>query len=162
KINGDDGLTYKEIIDKKKDLMDMNINEIFKLEAPFNILYFLYYEISDEHPNCEKNLKFAKNFADQFNDLNNDSKNIEKSSFSQILSTLSDDYNNLKNKCGNKCSNFPSISQLTPKKKPVESSLQTSEGTLSSPSILKKVIPVLSTFSVISLFLVVSYKVNNK
>ncbi|SCL94559.1 Plasmodium variant antigen protein Cir/Yir/Bir, putative, partial [Plasmodium chabaudi adami] len=52
KINGNDGLTYKAIIDKKKDLMDMNISEIFKLEAPFNILYYLYHEISDKHSDC--------------------------------------------------------------------------------------------------------------
>ncbi|SCL88100.1 Plasmodium variant antigen protein Cir/Yir/Bir, putative, partial [Plasmodium chabaudi adami] len=44
KINGDNTTTYKDIIDKKKDLMNININEIFKLEAPFNILYFLYHE----------------------------------------------------------------------------------------------------------------------
>ncbi|SCL87851.1 Plasmodium variant antigen protein Cir/Yir/Bir, putative, partial [Plasmodium chabaudi chabaudi] len=94
-INGGDGLTYKAIIDKKKDLMDMNISEIFKLEAPFNILYYLYYKISDKHTDCEKNLNDAKKFVDKIKDLNNDSNNKENSPFSQILYTLSDDYNNL-------------------------------------------------------------------
>ncbi|SCL86852.1 Plasmodium variant antigen protein Cir/Yir/Bir, putative, partial [Plasmodium chabaudi chabaudi] len=104
-INGNDGLTYKAIIDKKKDLMDMNISEIFKLEAPFNILYYLYHKISDKHPDCEKNLNYANSFVNQFNDLNNDPNNKENSSYNKLLSILSDDYNNLQKKC----TNFPSL-----------------------------------------------------
>ncbi|SCL92375.1 CIR protein, partial [Plasmodium chabaudi adami] len=128
-INGDDGLTYKDIIDKKKDLMDMNIKEISKFNGLFNILFYLYNLFHDKILNCEKNLNLATNFADIFEGLNEDSNNKENSLHSQILSTLSDDYNNLINKYGNKCPNFQSLSQLTPKNKPVESSLQTSEGT---------------------------------
>ncbi|SCL87361.1 Plasmodium variant antigen protein Cir/Yir/Bir, putative, partial [Plasmodium chabaudi adami] len=162
----DDGLTYKEIIDKKIDLM--NINEIFKLEAPFNILYYLYNVIHDEHPDCDTNLEFAKKFADQFKDLNNDSNNTVGSSYSQILSTLSNDYEILKNKYGNKCSNFPSIPPLSPKKNSEklsvdisgssaeEISLPTPEATPSSSSTLNTVIPVLSTFA-IPVFLGVAY-----
>ncbi|SCL86439.1 CIR protein [Plasmodium chabaudi adami] len=162
KINGNDGPTYKEIIDKKKDLMDMNISEIFKLEAPFNILYFLYHEIYDKNSFCKEYSNYANQFVQKFGDLNNDSNNIQDSSFSQILSTLLNDHNNLINKyCKESCS-FSSISQLTPKKKPVESSEQPTllnpEGTPSSSSILNTVIPVLSTFSVISLFLGIAYK----
>ncbi|SCL86905.1 CIR protein, partial [Plasmodium chabaudi chabaudi] len=157
KINGNDGLTYKKIIDKKNDLMDMDINEIFKLEAPFNILYFLYHEISDQKSFCKEYSKYAAKFVDQFKKLNEDSNNIIDSSFSQILSTLLNDHNNLINKyCKGSCS-FSSISQVPPKKKPVESSLETSEGTSSSSSTLNTVIPVLSTFA-IPVFLVVSYK----
>ncbi|SCL89038.1 Plasmodium variant antigen protein Cir/Yir/Bir, putative, partial [Plasmodium chabaudi adami] len=162
KINGDDGLTYKKIIDKKKDLMDMDINEIFKLEAPFNILYYLYHEISDEKSFCREYSNYAKTFADQFKKLNEDSNNIEDSSFSQILSTLLNDHNNLINKyCKESCS-YSSLPKIDPKKsspkKSIESFGQTSEGTSSSSSILNTVIPVLSTFSVISLFLGVAYK----
>ncbi|VTZ66925.1 CIR protein [Plasmodium chabaudi chabaudi] len=165
KINGD-GSTYKDIINKKKDLMDMNINEIFKLEAPFNILYYLYHEISDQKSFCKEYSKYAANFADQFKNLNEDSNHIIDSSFSQILSTLLNDHNNLINKyCKGSCS-FSSISQLTPQKKTVDNSVKDSGETLgdtpdatpSSSSTLNTVIPVLSTFSVISLFLVVSYK----
>ncbi|SCL93503.1 CIR protein, partial [Plasmodium chabaudi adami] len=103
-INGDN-LTYKEIIDKKKDLMDMDINEIFKLEAPFNILYYLYHEISDKHSDCDTNSNYANSFVNQFNDLNNDPNNKENSSYNKLLSILSDDYNNLQKKC----TNFPSL-----------------------------------------------------
>ncbi|SCL88750.1 CIR protein, partial [Plasmodium chabaudi adami] len=104
-INGNDGLTYKAIIDKKKDLMDMNISEIFKLEAPFNILYLLYHEISDEKSFCTKNLDYAKKFAEKYEILFNNNNDTEDSPFSQILYTLSDDYNNLQKKC----TNFPSL-----------------------------------------------------
>ncbi|VEV54560.1 PIR protein CIR protein [Plasmodium vinckei vinckei] len=166
KINGDDGLTYKEIIDKKKDLMDMNINEIFKLEAPFNILYYLYHEIYDENSFCTEYSDYANNFVDQFKELNNDSNNIEDSSFSQILSTLLNDHNNLINKYGNKCLKFSSIPELSPKKSSVEMSGKDSaqptalspEATPSSSSILNTIIPGLSTFSVIPVFLGVAYK----
>ncbi|SCL82916.1 CIR protein, partial [Plasmodium chabaudi adami] len=103
-INGGN-LTYKAIIDKKKDLMDMNISEIFKLEAPFNILYYLYNVIHDEHPDCSEYSDYANQFVQKFEDLNNDSNNKENSPFSQILYTLSDDYNNLQKKC----TNFPSL-----------------------------------------------------
>ncbi|SCL87755.1 Plasmodium variant antigen protein Cir/Yir/Bir, putative [Plasmodium chabaudi adami] len=161
KINGDNGPTYKEIIDKKINLMDMNINDIFKLEAPFNILYYLYYEIHDGDPDCDTNLKLANNFVQNVETLNNDSNNIKDSPFSQILSTLSNDYKNLKKKC----TNFPSIQELTPKNKPVEKSAKVSEqptvlnpeATPSSSSILNTVIPVLSTFA-IPVFLGVAYK----
>ncbi|SCL87488.1 CIR protein, partial [Plasmodium chabaudi chabaudi] len=104
-INGGDGLTYKEIIDKKKDLMDMDINEIFKLEAPFNILYYLYDQISDEKSFCTKYSNYAKKFAEKYEILFNNNNDTEDSPFSQILYTLSDDYNNLQKKC----TNFPSI-----------------------------------------------------
>ncbi|SCL87511.1 CIR protein, partial [Plasmodium chabaudi chabaudi] len=105
-INGNDGLTYKAIIDKKKDLMDIDINEIFKLEAPFNILYYLYNVIHDEHLDCEKNLDYAKNFAEKYEILlNNNDTGIDDSLYSQILSILSTDYNNLQKKC----TNFPSL-----------------------------------------------------
>ncbi|SCL82787.1 CIR protein [Plasmodium chabaudi adami] len=104
-INGDN-LTYKEIIDKKKDLMDMDINEIFKLEAPFNILYYLYNEISDKKSFCTKNLDYAKKFAEKYEVLlNNNDTGIDDSLYSQILSILSTDYNNLQKKC----TNFPSL-----------------------------------------------------
>ncbi|SCL82935.1 CIR protein, partial [Plasmodium chabaudi chabaudi] len=157
KIKDGDTTTYKDIIDKKNDLMDMNIIEISKFNGLFSILFYLYYLFHDKSLDCKKNCELATNFANILEELNDDSNIKEKSLHTQILSTLLDDYNNLINKYGNKCSILQSISQLTPKKISVESSLQTSKGT-SSPSILNTVIPVLSTFSVISLFLGVAYK----
>ncbi|KEG00191.1 hypothetical protein YYE_04960 [Plasmodium vinckei vinckei] len=152
KINGDDKMTYKKIIDTNNDLM--NIKEISKFNYPFGILLLLYHVINNNKLDCTKYPSYPKEFADKFEELNNDSNNIKDSQFSQILSTLSDDYNNLKNNYGNnKSCDFPPLPQLTPKS-PVEISginsgqmlKETSEVTSSSSSILNTVIPGLSLF----------------
>ncbi|KEG00166.1 hypothetical protein YYE_04986 [Plasmodium vinckei vinckei] len=167
----DDNLTYKGIINRKKDLMDMNINEIFKLEAPFNILYYLYYVIRVDDCNCTNDSNYANKFVQNFEALNNDSNNIKDSPFSQILSTLSNDYKNFIKIYHNKdkSCDFPPLLDLNPKKISVEKSgkdgeqisLQPPEGTSSSSSILNTIIPGLSTFA-IPAFLGIAYKVNNK
>ncbi|KEG00389.1 hypothetical protein YYE_04900 [Plasmodium vinckei vinckei] len=161
KINVDDNMTYKAIIDTKKDLMDMNINEISKFNGLFSILFYLYYLFHGERLNCETNLKLANNFADIFEDLIKDPNNIKGTLYTQILSTLSDDYNILINKYCNKCTNFKSLPELNPQKIPVGKSEQPTalspEATPSSSSILNTVIPGLSTFA-IPVFLGVAYK----
>ncbi|SCL87418.1 Plasmodium variant antigen protein Cir/Yir/Bir, putative, partial [Plasmodium chabaudi adami] len=148
--------------------MDMNIKEISKFNDPFSILFYLYNAFHDKNLNCETNLKLAKDFDQYFQEPNKDSNNIENSSYNKLLSTLSNDYNNLKKIYvnENKCPNFQSLPELTPQKIPVDNSVKVSEqptvlipeATPSSSSILNTVIPVLSTFSVISLFLGVAYK----
>ncbi|SCL84080.1 Plasmodium variant antigen protein Cir/Yir/Bir, putative [Plasmodium chabaudi chabaudi] len=163
-INGDDSLSYKAIINNKKNLMDMNIKEISKFNDPFSVLFYLYNVFHGERLNCETNLKLAKEFAEYFQEPNKGSNNIENSSYNKLLSTLSNDYNNLKKIYvnENKCSNFQSLPELTPQKNPVGNSGQhtvlSPESTPSSSSILNTVIPVLSTFFVISLFMGVAYK----
>ncbi|CAD2099563.1 PIR protein CIR protein [Plasmodium vinckei] len=136
KVNG---LTCKEIIDKKKDLMNMNINEISKFNEAFSILVLLYNEIKNNKLDCTKYPNYPKYFANKFEELNNDSNINGNTSYSKLLSTLSDDYNNLKNiyDSNNSC-NFPPLPKVkTP------------------PS---KLIPALSTFSVIPVFLGIAYK----
>ncbi|EUD69597.1 hypothetical protein YYG_05188, partial [Plasmodium vinckei petteri] len=126
KIKGDNSLTYMEIIDKKKDLMNININEISKSNGPFNILFYLNYVYHDEYWNCKVYSGLAQKFVDQFKEFNKNSKNIEGSSYNKLLSTLSDDYNNLKKKYhdNKKSCSFPSLPQLTPKKRPAENLAQ--------------------------------------
>ncbi|VTZ67127.1 CIR protein [Plasmodium chabaudi chabaudi] len=123
-INGDDGLTYKEIIDANKDLTNMNINEISKFNRPFSILFYLYYGYHNDSSDCAKYSNYAKQFADQFNNLNNDPNNIENSSYNKLLSTLSNDYNNLKNIFYDKNSScsFPSLPQIELKKSSAQNS----------------------------------------
>ncbi|CAD2097955.1 CIR protein PIR protein [Plasmodium vinckei petteri] len=131
KIKDSGNMTYKDIIDTKKDLM--GIKEMTKFSYPFKILLFLYNEINKNNGNCT-NSDDAKKFAKEFEELNNDSNNIRNSSYNKMLYRLSDDYNNLKNKC----TDFPPLPEIkTP------------------PS---KLIPVLSTFSVIPVFLGIAYK----
>ncbi|CAD2105425.1 PIR protein CIR protein [Plasmodium vinckei] len=208
KINGNDSLTYMEIIDKKKDLMDININEISKSSGPFHILFYLNYVFHDEYLDCQHYLGLAKSFVNQFKVLNNDSKNIEDSPYSQILSTLSNDYKNLKKIYydKNKSCNFPPLQELTPKKRSAENHVasptassvdksvkdsldnsvkdsldnsvkdsldnsvksfaqssgqtfgETPKVTSSSSSISTTLIPALSIFSIIPVFLGISYK----
>ncbi|CAD2107801.1 PIR protein CIR protein [Plasmodium vinckei] len=134
KINGDGSPTYKAIIDKKKDLMNMNNNEMSKFNVLFSMLFSLYNEINKKNLNCTNHSNYAETFANKFEELNNDSNINGNTSYRKLLSTLSDDYNNLKNKCPN----FQSLPEIkTP------------------PS---KLIPVLSTFSVIPVFLGIAYK----
>ncbi|CAD2094924.1 PIR protein CIR protein [Plasmodium vinckei] len=133
KIKGN-GPTCKEILNRKKDLMNMNIKEISNFNEAFNILCKLYNEINKKNLNCTKHSNYAETFANKFEELNNDSNINGNTSYSKLLSTLSDDYNNLINKC----TNFPTLPKVkTP------------------PS---KLIPVLSTFSVIPVFLGIAYK----
>ncbi|EUD70309.1 hypothetical protein YYG_04627 [Plasmodium vinckei petteri] len=98
KINGNDGLTFKEIINRKKDLMNMNIKERSKFNDPFSILVLLYNEIKNNKLDCTKYSSYPENFANKFKELNEDSNINGNTSYRKLLSTLSDDYNNLKNK----------------------------------------------------------------
>ncbi|EUD69688.1 hypothetical protein YYG_05107 [Plasmodium vinckei petteri] len=108
KINGDGSPTYKDIIDKKKDLMD--IKEISKFNTLFNILFVLYNGINKNNLDCKKYPNYPENFANKFEELNNDSNINGNTSYSKLLSTLSDDYNNLKDiyDSNNSC-NFPPL-----------------------------------------------------
>ncbi|EUD74058.1 hypothetical protein YYG_00005 [Plasmodium vinckei petteri] len=142
KINNSVNMTYKDIIDTKKDLM--NIKEMTKFSYPFKILLFLYSEINKNISNCT-NSDYAKKFAKEFEELNKDSNNIEYSSYNKMLYRLSDDYNNL-------------INKYKPKKNYEQILGQTSEGTSSSSSISTTLIPALSIFSIIPVFLGISYK----
>ncbi|CAD2095061.1 PIR protein CIR protein [Plasmodium vinckei] len=133
----DNGSTYKEIIDQKKDLM--NIKEISKFNGLFSILCKLYNEIKNNKLDCKKYSNYPQNFANKFEELNNDSNINGNTSYSKLLSTLSDDYNHLKNiyDSNNSC-NFPPLPKVkTP------------------PS---KLIPALSVFPVIPVFLGIAYK----
>ncbi|CAD2094923.1 PIR protein CIR protein [Plasmodium vinckei petteri] len=131
KIKGNDSPTYKEIIDTKKDLMD--IKEMTNFSYPFKLLLLLYDKNNNKSGNCD-HLDNANRFANKFEELNKDYNNIEGSSYNKMLYRLSDDYNNLISKC----TNFPTLPKIK-----------------TTPN---KLIPVLSTFSVIPVFLGIAYK----
>ncbi|CAD2089288.1 CIR protein PIR protein [Plasmodium vinckei brucechwatti] len=148
KINGNDGLTYKAIIDKKKDLM--NIKEISHFDNPFSLLCNLYNKTNNETLVCGLYLDYANLFAESFKKRSQLSNNKEGSLYNKLLSILSDDYNHLKKKCVN----FPSIPEIKHKKSPVINP----EATSSSSSISTTLIPALSVFPVIPVFLGIAYK----
>ncbi|CAD2094644.1 CIR protein PIR protein [Plasmodium vinckei brucechwatti] len=136
KVNG---LTCKEIIDKKKDLM--NTNEISKFNGPFSILVLLYNEIKKKKTNCTNLSQKANEFVQNFKELNEDSNINGNSSCRKLLSTLSNDYDNFKIYFSEKCNDCNDLPTLPKIKMP-----------------LTKLILVLSTFPVIPVFLGIAYK----
>ncbi|CAD2099544.1 CIR protein PIR protein [Plasmodium vinckei brucechwatti] len=157
KINGNDSLTYKAIIDTKKDLID--IKEIYKFNYPFSILCLFYNKIKNNKVDCTNYSSYPEKLANKFKELNKDSNITGNTSYKKLLSTLSDDYNNLKTKYDNNNScKFPPIPELTPKKIDAQPTALSSEVTSSSWSVSTTLIPALSTFSVIPVFLGIAYK----
>ncbi|SCL87535.1 Plasmodium variant antigen protein Cir/Yir/Bir, putative, partial [Plasmodium berghei] len=165
-ITGVSGYTsYKDLIDKKKDLMDISNENMSKFYDAFKSLCEMYTEFDDTNKNCTKCSGKAKEFVEKYKNLNENSNNTEGSPYRKILSTLSTDYNNLKNKCSDS-SSFPSIetTQISVKgseqtsEKTVQNYAQTSEVALLSSSIGNKLIPVLSIFGAIAFFLGIGYK----
>ncbi|CAD2089284.1 CIR protein PIR protein [Plasmodium vinckei brucechwatti] len=156
RIKGDGSLTYKDIIDKKKNLI--YTNDLYYLNHPFSLLCYLYTMTKYETWVCGAYLQYANLFAESFKKRSQLSDNIEGSSYNKILSTLSDDYCNLKKTC----KIFPSLPKIEPKKKPSENPVQSTalspEATSSSSSISTTLIPGLSVVSVIPVFLGIAYK----
>ncbi|VTZ73542.1 PIR protein, fragment [Plasmodium yoelii] len=89
-----DATDYKDLIDKKQNLMNMII--IFKFYDAFKILCNIYNEYKKENTNCKNYLKKAKEFVKKYEELNKDLNITEDSPFYQVFSSLSTDYNNLK------------------------------------------------------------------
>ncbi|ETB58705.1 hypothetical protein YYC_03531 [Plasmodium yoelii 17X] len=153
---------YKEIIDKKIDLMTIGINDMSKFYDGFKSLCNMYTEFDEHTPDCAKYLKIANEFLSNYTNLNEDSNNIDGSSYRQVLCTLSNDYDNFKKKCNSvNCTDIPSLPPI----KTTQNSLQVSEQTflqnsdvISSSSIVNKLIPVLSIFFAIPIFWGISYK----
>ncbi|SCL95587.1 CIR protein, partial [Plasmodium chabaudi adami] len=88
--------TYKDIINKKQNLMNMNINDISQFYDAFKSLCSMYNELGDENPNCGKCSQKADEFVNKYDELNEDSNITGNNSYKKILTTLFDDYGNLK------------------------------------------------------------------
>ncbi|WBY57732.1 PIR protein [Plasmodium yoelii yoelii] len=86
---------YKEIIDKNKKLMDIDIKVISKFYDAFNNLCKMYNELSKVKSKSEEYLKYVNNFVDNYNALFNDTN---ANLFKQVLSAASYDYNYIKNR----------------------------------------------------------------
>ncbi|VTZ71608.1 PIR protein [Plasmodium yoelii] len=156
---------YKDIIDKKKELMSINWEYRSKFYDAFKSLCNMYTELLAENSKCEKCLENANEFVKTYDELNKN-PNINKDSlYYQVLSTLSNDYNNFKNYCNMNdvdCSDIPPLPDIKTAQNPVQSSEPSpelsSEVTSSSSSITNKLIPVLSIIVAIPIFLGIFYK----
>ncbi|EAA18445.1 putative yir2 protein [Plasmodium yoelii yoelii] len=143
-----------EVIDKKKDLLNMDIdnNIISNFYKAFKPLCEMYSAFGGITSNCKKCSKNVNQFVETYKKHNEDSNNTDNSPYRKILSTLSDDYNKLKNECKNvQDVVFPSLPEIKTTQHPVESSednsaqnyeqtVQKSDVTSSSSSIVSKLI----------------------
>ncbi|SBW38270.1 Plasmodium variant antigen protein Cir/Yir/Bir, putative, partial [Plasmodium berghei] len=132
-INGVDAYydSYKDIIDKKKDLINMNIKDISKFYDAFNTLCMIYIEFDEKSPNCNKYSGKAKEFVEKYKKLKEDSNITGNSSYNKLLSTLSNDYDNFKKKCSSvNCKDFPLLQEIKTTQPHVQSSKQIPEQTV--------------------------------
>ncbi|ETB60004.1 hypothetical protein YYC_02397 [Plasmodium yoelii 17X] len=162
---------FKEFIEENECFMSINIEEMSKFYDAFKLLCEMYDKANINESNCRENLENGKNFVEKYKELNEDSSITKNSSCNQILTTLSTDYNNFKTQCNKVGYNdFPSLQEKTttqysveisegnPVKKSEDHSGQNSEATSSSLPIANKLIPILSIFAAIPIFLGISYK----
>ncbi|CDU17348.1 PIR protein [Plasmodium yoelii] len=154
---------FKEIIDKRKDLLNINFDDMSKFYDAFKLLCKMYTEFDEHDPKCTEYLKIANQFVEKYKELNGYSDITEGSLYYQVWSTLSNDYDNFKKKCNDsKSYNFPSLPPIKKTQTPLDSSednhVQDSEVASSSSSIANKLFIVLSIFGAIAILLGISYK----
>ncbi|ETB57015.1 hypothetical protein YYC_05097 [Plasmodium yoelii 17X] len=68
--------TYKELIDKKENLMSIDIKAMSKFYDAFILLCMIYIEFDEEKLNCNKFSELAKEFAKKYDELNEDYNNV--------------------------------------------------------------------------------------
>ncbi|SCL88498.1 CIR protein, partial [Plasmodium chabaudi adami] len=137
--------TYKDIIDRKHDLMNIGIKEISQFYDAFKSLCNMYNELDKENQECENCSKKANEFVVSFEKLNENPNITGNSSYRKILYTLSTDYDDFKNYFAEKCSDYSDIPALSSIKTPL------------ILLIARKLIPVLLAFA-IPIFLGIAYK----
>ncbi|CDS44590.1 uncharacterized protein PY17X_0700065 [Plasmodium yoelii] len=137
----------KGFIDKQKDFMNINIEDLSKLYDAFKLLCSMY---DNREVNTDGNmlLNKANTFVKKYQELNEYSNNTDDNSYKQLLFALSTDYGNLKNKS----TNITSLPEIT------ENVSALISGDTSSSSIGNKLFTVLSIFGAIAFFLGISYK----
>ncbi|SCL91243.1 CIR protein, partial [Plasmodium chabaudi adami] len=137
--------TYKDIIYRKHDLMNIGIKEISQFYDAFKSLCDMYNELDKDNQDCANCSQKANEFVAIFEKLNGNSDITGNSSYRQILYTLSTDYDDFKNDFAEKCIQCTDLPTLSAIKTP--------------PILLiaRKLIPVLLAFA-IPIFLGIAYK----
>ncbi|SCL87279.1 CIR protein, partial [Plasmodium chabaudi chabaudi] len=139
-----DKKTYKDIIYRKHDLMNIGIKDMPKFYEALKSLCDMYTEIDKSNPNFEICLEKANEFAANFEKFNGNSDITGNSSYRKILYTLSTDYDDFKNDFAEKCTDCKDIPTLSAIKTPL------------ILLIARKLIPVLLAFA-IPIFLGIAY-----
>ncbi|CDS44735.1 PIR protein [Plasmodium yoelii] len=151
---------YKEIINKRKSLLNINIGNMSKFYDAFKLLCNMYTELNEKNTISKESLDNAKNFVAKYNELNNDFDKTKDDAYYQVFSTLSIDYNNFKSSCADSddCNNIPSLTSTETAEIGMQSSEESCYVTLSTLSIVKKLILALLIFSAITIFLGIFFK----
>ncbi|ETB63218.1 hypothetical protein YYC_00248 [Plasmodium yoelii 17X] len=172
--------SYKDIIDKVKEYMDIDINKMSKFYELHKLLCNMYtaYTTSNSNDFSKHANKFVAEYTQLFNDIGN---NIDNSSYSKILHIFSKYYNNFGIGTGYNTTsiNRPSLpTQKTVEHVDISDPKETkthgfSSGTdkqihvattpsldtkISDSSLVNKLIPVLSIFAAIPIFVGIAYK----
>ncbi|SCL87340.1 Plasmodium variant antigen protein Cir/Yir/Bir, putative, partial [Plasmodium chabaudi chabaudi] len=143
-----DKKTYKDIIYRKHDLMNIGIKDMPKFYEAFKSLCDMYTELDKEnqdYQDCANCSKKSNEFVVSFEKLNEDPNITGNRSYRKILYTLSTDYDDFKNYFAEKCSGYSDIPTLSAIKTPL------------ILLIARKLIPVLLAFA-IPIFLGIAYK----
>ncbi|EAA17874.1 putative yir2 protein [Plasmodium yoelii yoelii] len=148
--NGNNYTKFKEIIDKRKNFLEINIYDMAKFYDAFKFLCSMY-DNAETHA-YEKMVDNAVHFVNKYTDLN-DYYNVEGTTHSQILSTLSTNYNNFKAQYSSKITSSKQFPNL-PTGRATKSFLRNS-------SIKISVIPMVFIFFGLLIYLGIVYKVNN-
>ncbi|VTZ80362.1 PIR protein [Plasmodium yoelii] len=167
KLKGKTGyINFKDAIFKNMDFSNIDIKDISKFYDAFKLLCKIYDELNVKNLECTNYLKYANNIVDKFNELNENSSATRNTLYIQAWSTLSTDYDNFKEEHNDICMDFPSLPSIKTTQHDVQiseghsehDSVQSSDVTSSSFSIVKKLILALSIFSAITIFLGIFYK----
>ncbi|VTZ73974.1 PIR protein [Plasmodium yoelii] len=150
---------YKEIINGRKSLLNINIENMSKFYDAFKLLCNMYTELNENNTISTKSIESAKKFVETYNELDNDSGNTKGEAYHQVLSTLLSDYNNFKSSCVDSvdCNKIPSLTSSETEESGMQSSEKICDDT-PSLSIVKKLILALLIFSTISIFLGIFFK----
>ncbi|EAA19967.1 putative yir2 protein, partial [Plasmodium yoelii yoelii] len=90
--------SYKNLINKKNNLMNMDINIISNFYDAFKSLCNMYSELDPEKKQCKKCFENAGEFFEKYEKLENFSNTTEGSTYSQLWSGLTNDYEKFKEK----------------------------------------------------------------
>ncbi|CDS45015.1 PIR protein [Plasmodium yoelii] len=169
-LNDYDYGNYKELIDTKKYLFNMDDHIISNFYKAFKLLCELDDDEDgdgddDENKDCKKYSEDNNEFFKKYKELENDSDITGNNSYKQLLLNLSKDYDNLKKECTDAQERKLKADTDTNKQQyPIEGTEhigetgEISEDTSSSSSIASKLIPVLLIFTAIPIFLGIVYK----
>ncbi|ETB56055.1 hypothetical protein YYC_05909, partial [Plasmodium yoelii 17X] len=167
---------YKELIDERKDFLNMDSNIVSEFYEAFKLLCNLYNELGDGNQNC-KNYLEDNEFDKKYEELKKNTSITGNHSYNQLLTTLLKDYDGFKKECKLALSPPSDETKQNLGQTPVgisgedgdnlgqllaqESELNpesSSEVTSSSSSITSKLIPVLLILGAIPIFLGIAYK----